>query len=185
MKCMYFLSPTLKSCKEITDDLHSVGVKDYYLHVVSKDEAGLNQKHIHSSNYFETLDLIRSTTVGGLLGFLISICVVILTATFDTFGSNPPGFVYVLVVVLITLFGIWEGGLYGIDTENQKIAPYHEDIESGKYLILIYASRHQSDVISKMMKETHPESELVGVDRHYTNPFSKVREINHHTKASV
>jgi hypothetical protein len=28
--------------------------------------------------------------------------------------------------------------------------------------------------VMKMMKERHPESELVGVDSHFINPFSKV-----------
>ena len=51
MKCLYYLTPALNSAHTISDDLHAVGVKDFYIHVISKDEAGLQKKHIHSSNY--------------------------------------------------------------------------------------------------------------------------------------
>lgn len=64
MKCFYYLAPTLESTHQISDDLHDVGVRDWLLHVITKDEAGLKREHIHSSNYFETLDLVR----GGLIG---------------------------------------------------------------------------------------------------------------------
>ena len=40
MKCLYYLAPTLKSTHDIAEDLHEVGVNDYFLHVVSRDEVG-------------------------------------------------------------------------------------------------------------------------------------------------
>ena len=58
MKCLYYLAPTLDSTHGISDDLHEVGVKDFFVHVISRDEAGLKQQHIHSSNYLETLDIV-------------------------------------------------------------------------------------------------------------------------------
>jgi hypothetical protein len=40
MRCIYYLSPTLKSTHQISDDLHDVGVDDWFLHIHSKDESG-------------------------------------------------------------------------------------------------------------------------------------------------
>ena len=73
-----------------------------------------------------------------------------------------------------TLFGAWEGGLTGIATENKKLARFHDDIEAGKYLILVYVRRHREDEVRRMMAERHPEAELVAVDTHFINPFSDV-----------
>ena len=39
MNCLYYLAPTLESTHRISDDLHAAGLKDFFLHVVSKDES--------------------------------------------------------------------------------------------------------------------------------------------------
>ena len=175
MKCLYYLAPTLDSTHVISDDLHEVGVKDFFVHVISRDEAGLQQQHIHSSNYLETLDLVRDGIIGGVLGFLVGLLGVALLEYFDPIGVEIPAFVYYALVGVATLFGAWEGGLIGIGIENRKLAKFHDDIEAGKFLILIYALKEQEEVVSKMMRERHPESELVAVDRHFINPFSTLQ----------
>ena len=175
MKCLYYLAPTLDSTHVISDDLHEVGVKDFFVHVISRDEAGLQQQHIHSSNYLETLDLVRDGIIGGVLGFLVGLVGVALLEYFDPIGVEIPAFVYYALVGVATLFGAWEGGLIGIGIENRKLAKFHDDIEAGKFLILIYALKEQEEVVSKMMRERHPESELVAVDRHFINPFSTLK----------
>ena len=70
MKTMYYLTPTLVSTHQVSDDLHHAGVKDWFIHVISKDESGLSREHIHSSNYLETLDLVRDGIIGAMIGFL-------------------------------------------------------------------------------------------------------------------
>src|SRR5580765_7116877 len=109
MNCLYYLAPTLESTHRISDDLHAAGMKDFFLHVISKDESGLELEHIHSSNYLETLDIIRDGFIGaGLLMF------------FQPFGDIPH-YVYFIIVAVATMFGAWEGGLTGIATENNNL----------------------------------------------------------------
>ena len=175
MKCLYYLAPNLDVSKRVSDDLHNAGVTDWYIHIISKDEAGLSQKHLHSSNYLETLDLVRGTTVGGLVGFIVSLILVTLAIQFEPFGFKVSNNIYFVVVVFFTLFGIWEGGLFGIESENKKIQPFHQELEKGRYLILIYADKAHESAIRSMMELTHPESQLVATDRHFINPFSKLK----------
>lgn len=175
MKCLYYLAPTLDSTHVISDDLHEVGVKDFFVHVISRDEAGLQKQHIHSSNYLETLDVVRDGVIGGVVGFLVGLAGVGLLDYFDPIGIEIPSLVYFILVGVATLFGAWEGGLIGIGIENRKLARFHDDIEAGKFLILIYTLKEQEATVSQMMRERHPESELVAVDRHFINPFSSLR----------
>jgi hypothetical protein len=86
-----------------------------------------------------------------------------------------PSFVYYLIVAVATLFGAWEGGLVGVAKENKKLQRFHDDLEAGKYLILIYALKEKEDVVRRMMAERHPEAEFVAVDSHFVNPFSSVK----------
>jgi hypothetical protein len=175
MKCLYYLAPTLDSTHEISDDLHAVGVRDFFVHVISRDEAGLKKQHIHSSNYLETLDVVRDGVIGGAVGFIVGLIGVALLRYFDPFGVEVPNFVYYLIVGVATLFGTWEGGLIGIGQENRKLAKFHGDIQDGKFLILIYALKEQEEKVRQMMRERHPESAFAAIDRHFINPFSSLR----------
>ena len=136
MKCMYYLAPTLDETHRISDDLHDAGVNDWFLHVVSKDEAGLKREKLHSSNYLETLDLIRDGFIGANIGFIAGVIGTGMLMYFQPFGPNVPNFVYLILIVVATLFGAWEGGLFGVDSENQKLKRFHDEIEAGQYLLL-------------------------------------------------
>ena len=157
MKCLYYLASTLSSTHDVSDDLHEVGVKDFYLHVISKDESGLKKQHIHSSNYLETLDIVRDGFIGGALGFIVGLIGIGLLMYFEPFGDKVqvPTFVYVVLVGVATLFGAWEGGLTGIASENKKLSRFHDDIAAGKYLILVYVRKQQEQLVLDMMKDRH------------------------------
>ena len=175
MKCFYFLAPTLTSTQQVSDDLHAVGVKDFFIHVVSKNETGLRQHHIHSSNYLETLDFIRTGLIGATSGFVVGLIGIELLRYFEPFGANVPTFVYVAITAAATLFGAWEGGLIGVGSKNSKLRRFHDDIEAGRYLILIYVRREQEARVRAMMQARHGEAEFVAVDRYILNPFSRIR----------
>lgn len=177
MKCLYYLSPTLKESADIAGDLRDVGISDWYIHVISKDESGLTQKHIQSANYIETLDLYHSSILGGLIGFCGGMLLIIAFHLTGVFSDSLAWWVNAIFVAVTTLFGIWEGGLWGVDTENKKLQPFHDDIESGKYLILIYTRRDQEPAVKKVMEQRHQEAILAAVDRHFISPFSKLKRV--------
>jgi hypothetical protein len=179
MKCIYFLTPTIATTDQVSADLHAVGVKDFYLHVICRDQAGLKRHQIQSSNYFETLDIVRDGFIGAALGFLVGLAGVGLLLYMKPFGEHVvPAFVYAILVGVATLFGAWEGGLVGIDTENKKLAKFHDDLVAGKFLILVYVRKHREEVVLKMMREKHPDAELVAIDSHFVNPFGDVTRVS-------
>ena len=177
MKTMYYLTPTLVSTHQVSDDLHQAGVKDWFIHVISKDESGLSKEHIHSSNYLETLDLVRDGIIGAMIGFFIGVIAAGLLMFIKPFGPNVPEVIYLFVIILLTLFGSWEGGLMGIASKNKKLKKFDAELESGKYLVLIYAKKGQGRVIKATMNEKHPEAELVATDSHFLNPFSSLERV--------
>jgi len=177
VKCLYYLTPSLISARRISEDLHEAGVNDWFIHVVSHDEAGLKREQIHSSNYLETLDLLRAGAVGANLGFIAGVIGAGLIMYFQPFGPDMPGYVYLIIIVVATMFGSWEGGLYGVATENQKLRRFQHDLEAGKHLMLIYASNKQEARVKLMMRTEHPEAQHVATDRHFVNPFSVVRRL--------
>ena len=174
MKCLYYTAPTLDSARRISDDLHAIGVRDSFLHVIAKDEAGLEQRHIPAGNYLETLDLVRDGLIGSAVGFCAGLIGAVLLKLFAPFGPHVPNIVYLATVAAATLFGAWEGGLTGIASENKKLAKFHDDLEAGRCLLLIYALKEQEPTVVGMMRVRHPEAQLAAVDRHFINPFSSL-----------
>lgn len=175
MRCIYYLSPTLKSTQQISDDLHSIGVDDWFLHIHSKNESGLVKEHLHSSNYLETLDFIREGFIGAGIGFLAGLTLAGIAAITDPFNATIPWYAYAAIVCLITCFGAWVGGLTGVARENKKIANFHDDIAAGKYLVLIYAKENQVEKIQQMMNQKHQEASLAAIDPHFLNPFADLK----------
>jgi hypothetical protein len=175
MKCMYYLAPNLVSTHQVSDDLHDVGIDNWHVHVISKDEAGLKNEKIHSSNWLETTDLLRDGFIGANFGFIIGVLLAGSLLLFQPFGPGFPNIAYVFLVAVATGFGAWVGGLTGIDSENQKLRRFQSAIEEGKFLILIYAHKGEGEKIKEMMRTRHPESRHVATDRHFINPFGRVR----------
>lgn len=174
MKCMYYLAPSLVSTHQISDDLKGVGISDWNVHVISKDPAGLKKERLHSANWLETHDLLRDGFIGANFGFIFGVLAAGALMLFKPFGPNVPGIAYAFLIGVLTLFGAWVGGLTGMDSENQKIRRFHDDIEAGKYVILIYAPKGQGEVVKEMMGRKHPESRHIATDRQFINPFSRV-----------
>lgn len=179
MKCFYYLSPTLESTEAISEDLHQSGVSDWFIHIISKDEAGLGKRHLHSSNYLETMDLIRDGLIGGIAGFLVGLIAAVVISVYEPFGPITSFLAYLGVIVLMTGFGAWQGGLIGIHQENKKLEPFHDEIDAGKYLILVYAHRNEEQQVADMMGRLHPEARLVGFDSRFYNPFA-TPTLNYH-----
>lgn len=177
MKCLYYLTSTLDSTRQITKDLHQAGIDDWFIHVLSKDEAGLKKEKIHSSNYLEQLDIMRYGIIGAFAGLLVGISAAVAVNLTNLFGLELPDIAYYGIIGFFTMFGVWEGGLTGIATENKKIALFHDDLESGSYLILIYAKKVSENLVKKVMEKKHQEAELAAVDTSFYNPLIGLKRI--------
>ncbi|MFZ2452386.1 MAG: hypothetical protein WAW36_17910 [Methylovulum miyakonense] len=176
MKCLYYLTATLDSTAKITDDLHQAGIDDWFIHVLSKDEAGLKKDKIHSSNYLEQLDILRYGIIGATSGLVVGVLAAAYIDAAQWFGVIP-GSVYYAIIGVSILFGVWEGGLIGIAAENKKIALFHDDLEAGSYLLLIYAKQAAEEQVKTVMATRHPEAKLAAVDAHFYNPLTELKRV--------
>lgn len=177
MKCLYYLTSTLESTQKISDDLHEAGIDDWFIHVISKDDSGLKKEHIHSGNYIEKLDILRYGIIGAVIGLICGLIVAGIMMVTEPFGSEAKNIIYFGVVILLTCFGAWSGGLTGVASENKKISGFHTDLEAGKYLFLIYARENREEAVKEMIKRKHPEATLEAVDENFYNPLSALKRL--------
>lgn len=171
MQRIYYLTDTLDSAEQISEDLHGAGITDWNFHVLSKDEAGLHRRHIHSANYIHKLDTIRDAERGALIGFACGLAGIFYLASAQTFGPNPSMMAHFTILLTLTLFGAWTGGLVGTGIENQKIRPYHDLLEAGQHLILIDVKSGGVEQVKALMAAKHPEARFQRIGSTHINPF--------------
>ena len=55
MKRLFYLVYQMDSVESISEDLHKEGITDWRFHVLSRDEAGLFTRKLHSASIFDPL----------------------------------------------------------------------------------------------------------------------------------
>lgn len=168
MRRLYYLSPTIESAEQVSDDMHAHGVTDWHFHVLSKDEAGLYSHHIHSANAFQRTDLIRFTERGLICGVGLAAIFLLPLNYIQEFTFNT----WLSLSAFCILFSTWCAGIGGISQENYKIQRFHDDIEAGNYLIMVDVPKADEEMIKRVMSIRHPEAKLEGQSSTFTNPFS-------------
>lgn len=169
MKRLYYLTQNIDSADSISSDLHTRGVNDWRFHIISKNESGLYNHHLHSANVFYRTDIIRYGERGAIIGSSIGLLIG-LWLYFNGYANLAAA---MALVVGFAFFGAWAGGLGGISQENYKLRRFHDDISRGLYLIMVDVRAKDVGTIRFVMAEHHPEAVLQALDNStFNNPFA-------------
>lgn len=171
---LFYLVSSIDSAKEISDDLHAHGVTDWRFHIVSKDEAGLYTHQLHSASILDRTDLPRFVERGAIIGFVLALAIVLPLSLTDIVPL--PAAAWVALFAFLVAAGAWIGGFGGIQGENYRIQPFHQDIEAGKYLIMVDTPKDHVPKVKELMTKNHPDAELQGKDSSFNNPFARKRD---------
>ncbi|MBU6951093.1 hypothetical protein [Hahella sp. HN01] len=172
MKRLYYLTPTLQSAERVSESLHEHGVTDWHFHILSKDEAGLTRRRLHSANVLHKLDLIHSMERGLLCGGLLGGSFVITAMIFSELGDLAPPAVWIALLVFCVLAGTWIGGMAGVNMENYKIRRFHDAIDKGMHLLMIDVPKEDETVVKTLLAQQHPDAVEQGEDSTIINPFT-------------
>jgi len=177
MRRLYYLADDLETTRRVSDALHAEGIRDWNFHVLAKDEAGLYQHRIHAATTYHQLDVIHTGERWGFLGAGIG-----LTVGLACYLLQPlPWVVDELAVILITvvgaLFGAWQGGMVGLTRENYQLAPFHDDIDSGRYLIMVDVQPESRAHVREVMNMRFPEVQRGGSSSTFINPLERPERV--------
>ena len=179
MKRLYSLTHNIQSTENISRDLHEAGITDWNFHVISKNEQGLERRHIHSANILQRTDLVHSMEKSILYGVGIGLLVALVISQIPVHGSTPSLSVLIGIFIAGIVFGAWHGTLFGFQNENIKLKPFHDRIEDGYDLIMVDVYRGQLEQVKAFMARTHPEARLCTEDNVLVNPFEQPKEVQY------
>ena len=177
MQRLYFVTHRIEDTEQISTLVHQAGISDWNFHVVSRDEAGMIDHHIHSATLYQQLDIVHSgerfAMAYGLGGLLLGIGL----AAFGLAPLSPPALFVVALTLFATMFGAWTGGLIGLSRENYQLAPFHDDIEAGRFVVMIDVKKDQRARISELINVNVPGAQPRGRGTTMFNPFVKPKRI--------
>jgi len=156
--------------------MHQAGITDWNFHVLSKDENGLYKRHIHSANMLQKTDIIHGIEQGIVRGFLWGLGASMILSQIPIHGSILPLSVLISIQLASILLGGWHGSLFGYQSENYKIKPFHEKLEQGYYLIMIDVPKRQVAMVEELMMEEHSDVIFCNQDTTLVMPFDKPEE---------
>lgn len=177
MRRLYYIACDVETTKAISDCLHDHGIGDWHFHVLGKDEAGLYLHQIHSALPYHQVDVIhtgeRWAIIGAVGGFLLGLVVYWL----DVLPWSVDWMSVLLTTLIGAFLGAWEGGVIGLTRENYKIAPFHDEIEQGRYLIMVDVHSEVEARTREIMNMRFPQVDYRGMDSPYVHPLKRRRRL--------
>jgi len=170
---LFYLVSSIDSAKGISDDLHEHGITNWRFHIFSKDEAGLYTHQLHSASIVDRTDLPRYVERGAIIGFILALAFLLPLALLNIL--DMPAAAWIALFIFVVVAGGWVAGFGGIQNENYRIKPFHDDIEAGKYLIMVDAPKNHLPKVKELVTKNHPEAVLQGQDSSFNNPFAGKR----------
>lgn len=181
MRRLYYVAEDVDTSQRISAALHAEGISDWNFHVLAKDEDGLYRHHIHSASPIHQLDIVHTGERWAIVGALICFTIGLAAHLSGSLPWETSPVSVVLVTLVGGLFGAWQGGMVGMSRENYKIEPFHDDIEAGRYLILVDVRPDNKAQVREIMNMEFPEVRFCGRDTTFINPFKKPQRIYHQT----
>ena len=179
MQRLYYLANDVETSERVSEAIHDEGIRDWNFHVLSKDEAGLYVHHVHSATPFQQLDLIHSAARWAIGGGAIGGGVGLLCLGLQLLPWQTNALTVAILTLLGVFYGAWQGGMIGMTRENYKVAPFHDDIEAGRYLIMIDVRREHRARMRELMQTKFPNVLRCGSTSTFINPFERPAHVHH------
>jgi hypothetical protein len=173
MRRLYYLANDLHTCDLVGRALEEGGIREWNFHVLSKDAIGLYQHRIHAAATYHRLDVVHTGERWALMGLLGGVLIGIVLYVVQPLPWPVNAMAVVLLAVGGGLFGAWQGALAGLYRENYKIAPFHDDIEAGRHLLMVDVGEGNRSKVRELMNVRFPGVEFRGHDTTLISPFAR------------
>lgn len=150
MKRHYFLSEDLDNLEAVEIELEKAGFDVEQIHVLSENDALLENRHLNAVDSFSRKDIVKSGLIGlmiGLVGAAIILFLSYQTGISESVTWAPAVFLSVVVLGFCT----WEGGLWGIQKPNRDFEKFQNLLAEGKHLFFVDVREDQSEVFNSIM----------------------------------
>jgi len=162
MQRHYWIGSDLDEMETIAKELEAMGALGPQIHLLTLDDTGAENHHqLRDVQSLMKRDLLRS----GAYGLLIGICaaaLVLLVAHSAGWTQSSAGWLPFLFLAIVLLgFFTWEGGLWGIQTQNARFKRFEAELKQGQHIFFVDLRPDQEGMLKQVMGG-HPAATFAG-----------------------
>jgi hypothetical protein len=154
MKRHYYISDDLDDLEVVERDLESAGVTTPQIHVLSEDDAGLDEHHLHKVEAVLKKDVVHGTELGALVG-VVAAAAVLAIAYFSGLTETYTWVPAIFLAVILLGFCTWEGGLIGIQEPHVDFKRFQDDLKAGRHVLFVDVDAEQEETLRNIVDQ-HP-----------------------------
>ncbi|MDX1735912.1 MAG: NAD/FAD-utilizing enzyme [Halioglobus sp.] len=160
MKRHYYISDDLDDLEVIEKQLEAAGVSTPQIHVLSEDDAGLEEHHLHKVEAVLKKDVVHGTELGAVVG-VIGAAAVLAVAYYSGLTETYTWVPAIFLAIIILGFCTWEGGLIGIQNPHVDFRRFQDDLDAGKHILFVDVDPEQESILQGVVSE-HPKLQDAG-----------------------
>lgn len=162
MKRHYYISDDLDDLEIVGQELLNADITKPQFHVLSNDDCGVHQHHLHEVESVLKKDVVHSTELGAVIGVAMA-TIVLFSANLLGMTNTEAGWMpFIFLAIVILGFCTWEGGLIGIQLPNYQFERFQTLLDKGKHVFFVDVDSHQEPVLSKIINR-HPHLQMAGL----------------------
>ena len=158
----YFISSDLDDLEKVEQELEAEGITEPQIHILSEKDADVENHHLHEVEPVLKQDVVHSTEIGAVIGFVISSATLMLAYEMGWTESAAGWLPFIFLAIVILGFCTWEGGFIGIQKPNVHFERFQELLHKGKHVLFVDVDSNQEPVFAKVIN-AHPKLEPAGL----------------------
>lgn len=155
MRRHYYISDDLDDLEIVERDLEGAGLSTPQIHVLSEDDAGVKQHHLHEVEAVLKKDVVHGTELGAVVGVIGAAAILLMawiSGLTETYTWVPPIFLSIIVLGFCT----WEGGLIGIQEPHVDFRRFQDELHAGKHVLFVDVDPEQEEILRSVAR-SHPK----------------------------
>jgi hypothetical protein len=162
MQRHFLVSDDLDDLEHLEEELEAQGVSTPQIHVFTLDDTEAEKHvHLHVVQSIMKRDVVNSMIIGAILGAVLSISVLGLTALLEWHKTAAGWIPFIFLAIIILGFCTWEGGFVGIQTLNRHFKQFKATLEQGKHVFYCDLAPNQVPIFQRVV-QAHPKATMAG-----------------------
>ena len=158
----FYVTEDLDELEKVEQELESQGFTEPQIHVLSENDAEVENHNLHQVESVLKLDVVHSTEMGAIYGVIGAIVTLLIAYAMGWTASEAGWMPFIFLAIIVLGFCTWEGGLIGIQKPNINFEPFQEMLHKGKHILFVDVDPNQEMAIASVMK-MHPNVQAAGL----------------------
>jgi len=160
LRRLYFLVPDRSTAREIVGDLLLARVEARRIHVLAK--RGKSLDGLPEASLLQKTDFVPGAQRGLALGGLAGAAAGLVTVLSVSVDSVVAGGVILASALSGAAFGVWIGGMLGMNVRNTRLAQFDDAIDHGHLLLMVDTRPARVGAITERITSHYPGAEARG-----------------------